>query len=112
AVPELAQLVHAVAERVKNIGRVLQAFAGGRLRLAVLLPRPRAGSPGARARVWGRRQDGRTLQGQEGVAGRVSGALGAGRTYVLSRHPVPRAVSRRGLRGVSRLVEPRAPAPG
>src|SRR2546425_3708316 len=38
-----------------------------------------------------RRQDGRTLQGPEGAAGRVSGALGAGRTDVLSGHPVPRA---------------------
>src|SRR3989441_8275389 len=109
--PELAQAVHAGAERGKALGRVLQAFAGGRLRLAVLLPRPRAGSPGARARVWGRRQDGRTLQGQAGAAGRVSGALGAGRTDVLSGHPVPRAVSRRGLRGVSWLVETRAAAP-
>ena len=51
--PKLAQTVHPRAERRETIGGILQALRGRRLRLAVLLPRPRARSPGARTRVRG-----------------------------------------------------------
>src|SRR5207244_9347064 len=108
---ELVQAVHAGAECGKTLGGVLQALCRGRLWLAVLLPRSRAGSPGARARVWRRRQDGRTLQGEAGAAGRVSGALGTGWTGVLPRRSVPRAVSRWGFHRLPRFLEPRTAAP-
>src|SRR5207248_6900475 len=46
---------------------------GGRLRLAVLLPRPRARPPGTRPRVRRRRQADRAVRPEEGAGGVVPG---------------------------------------
>src|SRR5207248_7032784 len=109
---ELVQDVHHRAERREAVRGVLQTLRGRRLRLALLLPRRGARPPGAGARVWRRRQAGGTLQGQAGAARGVPGPLGPGRLDVLRWDTVPRALSRRRIHRVSRLLEPRAAAAG
>ena len=78
-----------------------------RFRLAVLLPRPVPRQEGARAGIRGRRTRGGPVCGRGAAARRVSGALGAERPAVLRRRAVSGTLSRRRLRGVSRLLEPR-----
>ena len=94
------------AEYALKVGRRIE------LRLAVLLLQQRRRQAGDEPRVRRRRQEDRSLQRVHAADGRVPGALGAERSGVLYRHAVPAEVSRRPVRRLPRIVEPRAAADG
>src|SRR6266480_2856104 len=108
---ELAEVLQRLAERREALRGAVTGERGGRLRLAVLLPRPRARPPGTRPRVRWRRQTGRALRPEEGAGGVVPRTLGARRLDLLRRDAVPRALSGRRVHRLPRLVEPGAAPP-